>query len=166
MMTKTQKKNILHDVKSCGWSGTHVFPEEGEPGFEYTIGLGKTMGHPEIIIFGLEAGVSHDALWRMVDNMKLGLNYREPGEYTGILKNLRCAIRPVDPAWHDGYFGQGLWYYEHEGDPDGLEAVQVFWPDSQGRFPWEEGCEEESVYLQPLLYEPDDDVDPAEEEVN
>jgi hypothetical protein len=45
-------------------------------------------------------------------------------------------------------------YCTNNGRIGELEAMQVFWPDEQGRFPFDRGCDEAVWSAQPRLDQP------------
>lgn len=123
-----------------------------KPPFAYTVGLIFTQQHPELMIFGLpEAGPS--ILRAAIKLIRDGERFDAAGEYD-ILGLIRVATRPVDPTQHEFYLGYAMGYCREQARPGGLQAVQVFWPDKQGRFPFTRGCEEQVWAAQPRLDQP------------
>jgi len=61
------------------------------------------------------------------------------------------ATRLVHPTQHEFYLGFAMGYCREHGRWGGLEAVQVFWPDKQGRFPFSPQCDESVWAAQPRL---------------
>lgn len=45
-------------------------------------------------------------------------------------------------------FGYAVAFYRVYSKPERLTAVQLFWPDKAGRFPFEHGCDSEVMTLQ------------------
>src|SRR3954469_19204156 len=53
---------IQESIDAHGWH-VAIVPEDDEgPGFAYSIGLYRTLGHPEVIIFGLAVDHLHRAV--------------------------------------------------------------------------------------------------------
>jgi hypothetical protein len=133
-------ESTREDVARTGWSTFGVFPTQENPivSFTYTIGLGETFDHPELIIYGLGVHAAWDVLACAVDLIRAGtrlepgrrygevMSYRElPGDY-----DVEVRAHPSDPlSVASGYYGREV------------EAVQIVWPDPEGRFPDEEGVE-------------------------
>src|SRR5207244_7074055 len=77
-----------------------------------------------------------------------------PGEYD-VLGVIRVAVRPVHPTQHDLYLGYAMGYCREQGRPGELKAMQVFWPDKQGRFPFTRDCDTRSEEHTSELQSPD-----------
>ena len=54
-------------------------------------------------------------------------------------------------CWVPTFLGNAAWFYR---SPD-FPVLQCFWPDAQGRFPWDPACDPDWRQDQPLLYEAD-----------
>lgn len=79
------------------------------------------------------------------------IRFDTAGQYDGILEGLPIRMRPVHPEQHSSWLGYAMWYCRWCGRPDGLEAVQCYWPDANGRFPADGDCDPEVRALQPAL---------------
>jgi len=56
---KEYERNILKNIEEHGCSVTSVVdPDEKEPSFTYSIGIAKSSGAPEVIVFGLNTKLS------------------------------------------------------------------------------------------------------------
>ena len=142
---------ICNEIESHGWFGLVVEEDDHGPGFEYTVGLSATFQHPEVIVFGLPARLSHDVLWGIVREIKAGRSFREAGLYEGLIEQFACAIKPCGHDRYSPYLGYALWHNRHSGWIHPLSCMQLFWPDKRGLFPWDNECEPEVVRLQPNL---------------
>ena len=142
-------EEIARTVTEHGWQAMSVF--DTEPEFVYTCGLMTTFNHPEAIIFGLSSDTAYSVLHTMVDDIRGGRSFAAAGFYDGVLVDLPIAIRPVDRTQHELYLGWAMGHCRYTGNPGGLIAVQVFWPDKQGRFPFELGFDPELSAVQPRL---------------
>ena len=49
------------------------------------------------------------------------------------------------------YLGYAQWHRRYVGKRGTLCAMQIFWPDKAGLFPWEMGCDRSVALLQPRL---------------
>ncbi len=148
------ERRVIDDVRAYGWHGVWVAEDEEGPGFNYSVGLLESLEHPELILFGLKREVMHDIMWEMVRSIQAGRRFEQPGLYDGIIEGLACAVRPVHATQQRLYLGYALWYLRWRGGQRELQAVQVFWPGKDGRFPWEPGCAAVVAARQPLLYRP------------
>jgi hypothetical protein len=141
---------ISADVSKQGFSLLTI--SDVDPPFACTVGLMFTPQHPELIIFGLrEAGP--DILRGMVKLMMEGRRFDSPDmhDIAGVLK---IATRPVHPTQHEFYLGFAMGYCRERGRFGELQALQVFWPDMHGRFPFRPGCDEKVWAAQPRLDQP------------
>lgn len=145
------EEEIADVVREHGWYAASI--SDHEPPFLYTIGLMQTLNHPEFIMFGLDAGNAHALFSQLVRNIRAGQSYAEPGVYTVNIGSdeHQVGFRPVDPTQHELYLGFAMGYRRHIGRWGELSAMQVFWPDSSGKFPFDVGCELDVYQLQPRL---------------
>jgi hypothetical protein len=144
-------EEIVEVVREYGWYAADV--SDGKPPFLYTIGLMQTCRHPEFIMFGLDAANAHALFSQLVRNIQSGQSYSEPGAYTVELGGgeHRVGFRRVHPTQHPLYLGFAMGFMTNIGRIGELEAVQAFWPDSAGKFPFDVGCDLAVYELQPRL---------------
>ena len=67
----------------------------------------------------------------------------------GILADRAVTFRTVARRHYPAYLGYGGWFH---GGPR-FPALQVVWPDAEGRFPWERWFSHALRDVQPLLSE-------------
>jgi hypothetical protein len=145
------EEEIAEVVRKHGWYAASI--SDHQPPFLYTIGLMQVLYHPEFIMFGLEADNTHTLFSQLIHEIRTGQSYAEPGVYTvkiGSDKH-RVGLRRVHPTQHELYLGFAMGYCRHIGRMGQLEAMQVFWPDGSGKFPFEVGCALDVYQLQPRL---------------
>ena len=144
-------EQFAEDVRAYGWSMASV--SDHKPPFQYTIGLMETLHHPEFILFGMDSGNSHALFSGLVRDIRAGHSVAEPGVYTVNLggDKHRIGFRRVHPTQHELYLGFAMGFLTNIGRIGELEAVQAFWPDSTGKFPFEVGCDRGVYELQPRL---------------
>jgi hypothetical protein len=136
------------DIEKFGWHLLAV-SGDGAPGFLYTIGLWRTHKHPELLLFapgedpsGM-AGRLEEIVKRIAGGEKLSAGKKIEG---GFGKH-SGAVREIRQEWYPSYLGfAGAIYGDWE-----FPALQVFWPDQAGRFPWHPGFDAELARYQPLL---------------
>lgn len=126
-------------------------PDEchGDPGpaFAYTLGLGHRLGHPELLMSGLDHRVMHHALntiaRRIMDGRRL-----VPGDaLEDVLAGVPVAIEQVaDEGLEEAVTWSG-WF--HRRKP---AALAVVWPDRSGVFGWQPGAPEILDELQPRAW--------------
>ena len=142
---------IAEVVREHGWYAASV--SDHQPPFLYTIGLMQTLHHPEFIMFGLDATNTHALFSGLIHDIRDGRSFAEPGVQTITLHGgaHRVGVRRVHPTQHPLYLGFAMGYCRYTGRIGELEAVQAFWPDSSGKFPFEVGCDLAVYQLQPRL---------------
>jgi hypothetical protein len=154
-MLEADEKKVVDDIATHGWHGTHVPEDEEGPGFAYSIGLHDTFNAPELIVFGLKHKVMHNMIWQVIHQMREGRKIEDRAEFSELIADFSCIIRPVHPSWHKEYFGYALWYYRFRKKLPEFKAFQIFWPGKlDGLFPWEDGANDLVMWGQPLLYIP------------
>jgi hypothetical protein len=143
--------NQVHeDINTYGWHVVKVFDPTSElPNFAYSIGAYHSYQQPEIIMFGLDLDDLHTIINDIVGAMKSGKPIITNNPYEEFLDGYACIFRPVIHKHYDGHFGYALWCYKDSDFP----ALQCFWPDRNGLYPWEPNCNPAVAQLQPLLYQ-------------
>lgn len=144
-------EKFAEDVREYGWSMASVI--DHSPPFQYTIGLTQTCRHPEFIVFGLEPGNAHALFSALISETRGGKSFAEPGVQTVTIggDEHRVGLRRVHPTQHEIYLGFAMGFVRSIGRIGQLEAMQAFWPDAAGKFPFEAGCDLAVYELQPRL---------------
>lgn len=124
--------HILELVNHHGWAVQHVGGGElpGEVPFSYTVGL-TALGHPELVIQGMPYRPAQQLLNILGSEVRKGHRYREDSltsDPTGTAAPvaLISVLDASELAVATQLYG-------------GVEALQVIWPDSKGRLPWDNG---------------------------
>ncbi len=144
-------EEIAANVRQHGWFLASV--SDHKPPFLYTIGLMESLSHPEIILFGVDPGSARALLSGLVRNIRAGRSYSEPGVYSLAIgdEEHRVGFRTVHPTQHPLHLGYAMGFLTNIGRIGELEAMQAFWPDSKGKFPFDAGCDHVVYELQPRL---------------
>jgi hypothetical protein len=124
---------IQRDLAKYGWSAISVFPTEENPGdrFTYTVGL-----DPELIVVGIHADAAHSVLSRAADLIKDGEKFEPGTEREDVLHEYPVALRPVADHFRRDYMRAAEVLRGED-----FQAVQLVWPDKEGRFPWDDEYE-------------------------
>jgi hypothetical protein len=148
---QSDEERIDRVVRERGWYPLGV--RDHDPPFLYTIGLMSSFRHPEWIMLGLELENIHALFSAMIERLRDGQTFLEPGVRSVTIDDdeHRIALRRVHPTRHPQFLGYAMGYCRHIGRWGDLEAIQVFWPDDEGRFPFDAGCDLEVHSLQPRL---------------
>ncbi|MBS0190311.1 MAG: DUF4262 domain-containing protein [Phycisphaerales bacterium] len=150
MLDQSEQK-IVDDVRAVGWHCLCIEADDSGPSFAYTIGLQITFRHPEVIIFGLPPQTAHGVLSSIVDLLKKGRAFTTACTAADVLEEYTVAFDVARPEQIDEYFGAGLWYRRYLRLQSLLHAVQCFWPDKSGKFPWQRECAKSVKSLQANL---------------
>ncbi len=143
-------EDIADDVRQYGWSAQNVF--DHDPPFLYSVGLMQTENHPEFIVFGLEPDNAHALVSALVRDIRAGARFDQAGIHTIIIGDeFRVGFRRVHPTQQPLYLGFAMGFCTNIGRIGELEAVQAFWPDANGKFPFEVGCDLGVYQCQPRL---------------
>ena len=124
----------------------HSADDEGDPGpaFAYTVGLGHRLGHPELLMSGLDRHVMHRALNDIADRIMNGRRLSPGDALEHVLAGVPVAIEQVaDDGLRDTVTWSG-WF--HRRKP---AALAVVWPDRNGVFAWQPGAPDILDELQP-----------------
>lgn len=154
-LTLQQRHALLHvkirkDVEEYG---CFVMCVGGGPGphFAYSIGIPTTFpGASEIILFALGFETMAHLINDVVRQMREGQPFEAGQQYDGILQNFPVYFGWVKPEHYDSHVGQGQVYH---GSDTGFGLLQMVWPDTKGKFPWQSGFEERFREAQPLLFD-------------
>ena len=127
---------VMDTIDEYGVMIQAVFSGEGQepsPSFAYTVGL-AAIGEPEIIVFGLSPETSHHILNSMA--LPLGERAWQPGishEVFGL--DVPAYLLVVADSSEHLTVSNMLF-----GGADPIPALQLVYPDKNGRWPWEPGC--------------------------
>lgn len=110
-LNKVEQK-IINDIGEYGWHCMNVGAGGGEPNFSYSIGFSKTLGCPEVLIFGLRQDVMHGMLWGMFEAFQSGRIAEPASKWLEPLPGYECELRFLSPSQKGkGHFGSALWYW-------------------------------------------------------
>ena len=158
MSDEDYESKLIENVKEHGWQATHVFdPDNNFPSFTYSIGFPETLGCGDFIIFGLRQDLMHNMLWEIFHQIKAGQTPADMLEWDEILGGgFKVISRTVcKKHYHDEYFNSSRWYLNKQMKTQKyFPAFQIVWPGAQqNKFPWDEGCVEDVVDMQPALWD-------------
>lgn len=142
---------VLHDIRGVGWHVVRVFSREpeGGPEWAFSVGMFHSFMHPEVIIFGLPLDRCMAIVNEIGRAVQSGSSFASGKDYAEILEHpYKCAFRDVRRIFYRDYVGYALWFYEKDPFP----LLQCFWPDKEGKFPWDAGCADYVKNVQPLLF--------------
>lgn len=152
MITPREMDHVDHkvseDIKRTGWSDIGVFSNhvEDDLPFNYTVGMAEC-DHPDFVIVGMSNPQAHSVLgvvvhWVMHD----GRRYQADELYDEIVMDYQVGFVKVDDPLAEPCpmnMTQRLYGF--------VDALQLVWPDADGRFPWHPECSKRVQSTQPLL---------------
>ena len=125
-MSDPVEQRVLDDIARFGWHLIQINADEAQPGFVYSIGMMETLGHPEIIMFGLARQLMGTVINDMGRQIRAGRNFAELGLFEDLLQGYACKIIPVHKRWHTRYLGYAMWHRRHVGKIGTLGLRVIF----------------------------------------
>lgn len=141
-------ERVRGDVERQGFHLGLVPPEAGTPGWAFTIGLVERFDHPEILAFAPDPDFLRGLVGGLAERVRGGRRFEAEERYPDVLGDHDVALREVDRKWYTTFLGNVAWHYGGES----FRALQCFWPDRAGRFPWEDDFDPDWRDDQPLLH--------------
>jgi hypothetical protein len=142
---------VLADIEEYGLHIVHVLEDDadptGEPRFSYTVGLWHSFEQPEVVVFGLPEDVAHELLNEIADEAAEGRRFVAGTRHDDLLQGYPVRFLAIDEAVRDEHCGVANWAYA--GEP--FTAVQLVYPDKQGRWPWDESTRQGFRKGQPVI---------------
>lgn len=141
------EQKVIDDVATYGWHCVNIHPDDEGVGYAFTIGLFKSYGHPELIIFGLPGKVAHQILGLAADAAKAGnpIDLAQPTD--ALLQGYACCFAEVPKRQYYEHVGFCRWYYRGDGFP----LYQVVWPSRTGLYPWDAEATPDFRAAQPVI---------------
>ncbi len=144
------ERKALANIKKHGLHVMHVFGDEKNPPFSYSVGLFENYLHPEIVIIGLKYELAHVLLNNMAHDIKNGKNFTAKEFHEGVLDDFLCYFGEVPKTDYKEYVGWAIWFYEGYDFP----LLQCVYPTVKGKFPWEKDFPEDARFFCKMLIEP------------
>jgi hypothetical protein len=144
------ERKALSDIKNYGLHIVHVFEDEENPNFSYTVGLYENYLHPEIVIIGLKRELTQILLNNMAYDIKEGKSFTAGEYHEGILDDFLCYLGEIPKSEYQEYVGWAIWFY------DGLDfpLLQCVPPTVGGKFPWDKDFPEDAKFYLRVITEP------------
>ena len=139
---------ILADIEAHRVHIAYIESDGYNPSFGYSIGLYKGLGHPELIIIGLDYASTVSIINIAKEEIEKGIKFMEGVNYHAFLNDYPVQFIEVKPEYYPDYLGYAQWYNNRSIN---FPTLQVVWPDNAGIFPWDLGFNEHFKFKQPLL---------------
>lgn len=132
-----ETRQILDNIKSYGWTTVVFEPDNfGLGGFAYSLGFGCELGHPEIMVLGLQGAHAAQLIDTIGNLIKSGRTFSDGETVNDVMSGFPMGFRSVPTAYHR-FASKAEWL--HQGSE--LRLLQCFWPDANRSFPWDDGCD-------------------------
>jgi hypothetical protein len=142
-LCREDERTIGH-IEEFGCSVLSVERTSYGLGWSYTVGIFDTCAKPELITVGLPPETAHYALNEAAKLMRAGADLTKK-RHRGLVGEVECEFRPVDPKWITQLMGWAIWYYDGAAFP----VLQALYPDLENRFPGDK--EFDQRFAQPLM---------------
>ncbi|WP_420858112.1 DUF4262 domain-containing protein [Marivivens marinus] len=140
----------LSDIDTYGCHIIHVFEDEETPRFSYSVGIEKTSGQPELIVTGLRRELAHWIINEYNRRVRKGEVFQQDTPYFGFLEGHYVTFKLMSKDYYSKYLGWDLWLY---GGPN-FRVLQMIWPSTGGKWPWDADAPADYKGSIPLLFEP------------
>ncbi len=140
------ERGLIEAVREHGWFCPSVYSDEDGPGFSYSVGFWKTLGKPEVIVFGLPPQVAHSVLWQLYRLFQSGLSPQPGKPVEGVLEGYVSYLMPAGAKANE-FMLSAAWFYGNQDYP----RLQLVWPDPIGAFPWQTDFDPSFAEAQPDL---------------
>lgn len=125
---------LLSNVRTVDFHMIGVPEDDEGSGFAYTVGLEHTLGHPDVIVTGLDVDVSFALLHEVVGLIRSGARLADGSRREDVLANdVPVQFRSMSGAWYPEYVQQAVNFY----GADTFTMLVLYWPDQKGNFPWD-----------------------------
>lgn len=143
-------RKLLSDVEKFGWHVVHIGEDADGPGFSFSVGFYYSFQQPEILVMGLKQKIAHDLLRIAWLHYSGGGSFQSYERNSQFAQGFDFALAPIEIEHYREYLGYANWFYRSLPNP--FPALQLVWPDKEGRLPWEPGYDERFLKLQKALY--------------
>jgi hypothetical protein len=141
------EQRVIDDIAEYGWHCVGILADGQHVQYSFTIGLFHSYSHPELIIFGLPAEVSHQILAIAANAAKASAPLDLTRATDALLDGYSCCFSEVPFSEYRDHVGYARWYYGGNVFP----LYQVVWPSRSGLFPWHPDASAEFRAIQPVI---------------
>jgi hypothetical protein len=149
------ERKFLRIIDEFGWFVLSVVPRAADEGdaWSYSTGLFYHYQHPEIIIFNENSELRHSMINAIGERAREGEKFEPGRSFADIIGGgFYVQFQPVHISHYADWVNSAIWFYD--SDPTSFPLLQCFYPDMNGKFPWDAGCEQWAIDAQPLLFNP------------
>jgi hypothetical protein len=139
-----RSRKVIDDVRRVGWSVLGVLPDEDHQPFAYTVGVHHSFDFPDLIVTGIPFPDSGKILNRIVLDARARGSLPLDLVLDGVFEDCRAMLLDLaNQRAVDARMTFTRWFEEGPSP-----RAQLVWSDLDGRFPWEDGCDEAVVAAQ------------------
>lgn len=142
-------KRLFQNVREHGCHLMGIAGDALGPGYVFSIGLYLNYGHAELIMFGLAGNDAAGVINAVRDRAAAGRSYAAGDVCDDLPLDRKVCFVEVPLSAYQAYLGTAIWFYAKLPRP--FPCLQIVWPDQDGRFPWETGCDAQLKIHQPVL---------------
>jgi len=142
-------EKLIADVHRYGCHILRVLADDTGPEFAYSIGLYLNYEQPEVLIFGMPVDKAQLILNDLAERASRGARFFAGESSDLFLEGYSVSFVEIPLEAYREHLGFAIWFYASLPGP--FPAVQLVWPDRDGRFPWDSGVDAEFRALQPVL---------------
>lgn len=140
--------DLASDIAQHGWVVLKIDAGRGLE-YGYSVGLTRAFGHAELVVVGLDDETMQELINDIGDAIERGAVFRDGDVSSDFLEGYDVTFRAVPAARNAELFAMAHRFYGGEG----LNVLQVVYPDRDRRWPWQPGVSADFVKGQPLLGE-------------
>jgi hypothetical protein len=141
------ERKVIDDIAEYGWHCVGIHAEGDDGPYAFTVGLFQTLGHPELLIYGLSQKTAHQILTIAANAAKAGRPLDMSASTDELLDGSECCFVEVPKSAYYEHVGYARWYYQGNDFP----LYQIVWPSRDGHFPWHPDATPEFRTTQPVL---------------
>jgi len=142
-------QRLLRNVREHGCHLMGIGGDAEGPGYVFSIGLYLNYAHAELVMFGLAGSDAAKVINVIRDRAAAGRSYAAGDVCDDLPLERKVCFVEVPLQAYPAYLGTAIWFYAKLPRP--FPCLQIVWPDQEGRFPWETGCDARLKLHQPLL---------------
>ena len=131
------ERGCVETVLEHGWQVMLIGAgdQDDEPAFAYTVGLGHRRDHPELVVSGLSGELMHRVLNEVAARVMSGRSYPPGTPVEDALSRVPLLVESLSEEGHEQTVTWARWFHR-----SATPAVQLVWPDTSGRFAWQDGA--------------------------
>lgn len=138
---------MAKEIRKNGWAVTFILPRDDLPSYAHTVGMSYS-GRPELLVIGLNLEDAQVLLNGCAALLMKGAILPAQHAKIDTLTHQPIALRKDDPYGSMAAISKSAVIWAEETKAPELEFLQIVIPDSNGLFPWEEGCQPSAARAQ------------------